>query len=133
MTNLNEYNIPLNKIMVFGSNSAGRHGKGAALFAKQHRGAIYGQGFGRQGMSFAIPTKDRNIETLPLDIIANYVRLFVEEARMNPELEYYVTPIGCGLAGYKYSQIAPFFKDVPPNVELNEYFKKELHDASSNS
>lgn len=128
-----EYNVPLNKIMVFGSNSSGRHGKGAALFARQHKGAIYGQGFGEQGQSYAIPTKDANLVTMPLDIIANYVRLFIEDAKANPELEYYVTPIGCGLAGYKYSEIAPFFKDVPSNVELNKYFKKELNGTSSNS
>lgn len=123
---------PPHKIFVFGSNLAGRHGKGAALFAKQYRGAIYGQGFGEQGQSYAIPTKDANLRVLPVDIIANYVKLFIEDARVNTEIEYYVTPIGCGLAGYKYSEIAPFFKDVPENVELNEYFKKELNDASSN-
>lgn len=114
------------KIFVFGSNLAGRHGKGAALWAVQNRGAKYGQGFGLQGQSFAIPTKDANIRTLPLDIIGSYVMLFLEEARSNLELEYEVTPIGCGLAGYLPYQIAPMFKDSPPNVELPQVFKQVL-------
>ena len=58
-------------IFVFGSNLAGRHGKGAALYAKKHHGAIYGQGYGLQGRSFAIPTKDYNLKTLPLWCIKN--------------------------------------------------------------
>lgn len=116
------------KIFVFGSNLAGRHGKGAALWAVQNRGARYGQGFGQQGQSFAIPTKGRGnpLPRLSLDIIRNYVRLFIEEANSNPELEYELTPIGCGLAGYSPEQIAPMFKDSPPNVELPEVFIKVL-------
>jgi len=55
-----------NKIFVFGSNLAGRHGKGAALHARKHYGAIYGQGWGRQGNSYAIPTKDSKLKTVPL-------------------------------------------------------------------
>ena len=52
-------------IFVFGSNLAGRHGKGAALFARQERGAIYGVGQGRTGNAYAIPTKDERLRTLP--------------------------------------------------------------------
>lgn len=110
------------KIFVFGSNLSGRHGKGAALWALKNRGAVYGQGFGEQGQSYAIPTKDVNIRTLPIDIIGSYVRMFIEDAKMNPELEYQLTPIGCGLAGYKPKQIAPMFKDAPSNVELPQEF-----------
>ena len=119
------YDAP-GKIFVFGSNLAGRHGKGAALFAKLYRGAIYGQGFGLQGQSYAIPTKDANLRRLPIDIIAQYVRMFIEDARLNPELDFYVTPIGCGLAGNKPEIIAPLFKDVSENVELNQVFKELL-------
>lgn len=122
------YNSDPSKIFVFGSNLAGRHGKGAALWAVKNRGAKYGQGFGEQGNSFAIPTKDTNVKTLPLDIIANYVRLFVEEARLNPEVQYELTPIGCGLAGYKPEQIAPMFKDAPSNVALPQVFINVLKD-----
>lgn len=109
-----------NRIFVFGSNLAGRHGKGAALFARQNRGAIYGQGKGLQGQSYAIPTKDKNISTLPLTEISIYVSEFVIFAQSRPDLEFEVTKIGCGLAGYSEAQIAPLFINVPKNVFLPE-------------
>ncbi len=108
------------KIFVFGSNMAGRHGKGAALFAFQKRGALYGQGYGLQGNSFAIPTKDERIRTLPLPYIRIWVDLFIEFAREHPELEFEVTRIGCGLAGYTDKDIAPMFRNAPINCELPE-------------
>jgi hypothetical protein len=113
-------------VFVFGSNLAGRHGKGAALWARQHRGAIYGQGFGRQGNSYAIPTKGKRIETLPLHVIREYVESFLWEAHHRPGEQYQLTPIGCGLAGYTPEQIAPMFKDAPPNVLLPDEFKAVL-------
>lgn len=100
-------------VFVFGSNLAGRHGKGAALWARQHRGAIYGRGEGYQGNSYAIPTKDANLRTLPLDDICNSVVSFLEFALSHPELTFQLTPIGCGLAGYSPRDIAPMF-DLPP-------------------
>ncbi len=109
-------------IFVFGSNIEGRHGKGAALYARQVHGAIYGKGFGRQGTSFAIPTRKWSLEsgmrTLPLDHIAHFVKLFLEYAAAHPELQFAVTPIGCGLAGYKNWQIAPMFRHAPANCTL---------------
>lgn len=105
-------------IFVFGSNLAGRHGKGAALYARQHHGAIYGQGIGRQGNSYAIPTKDYYLNTLPLEEIERYVRYFLIYAEQHPELTFQVTRIGCGLAGYSNHQIAPFFKDAPSSCIL---------------
>ncbi len=105
-------------IFVFGSNEAGRHGAGAALFARKDRGAIYGQGVGLQGCSYAIPTKDRNIRTLALPKIEEYVKQFVAFARQHLELTFEVTRIGCGLAGYTDSQIAPMFEDAPDNCHL---------------
>lgn len=106
-------------IFVFGSNLAGRHGAGAALYAKIHHGAVYGQGRGRQGESYAIPTKDANINTLPLVEIKREVDLFLEYARNHPEERFFVTRIGCGLAGYENEQIAPMFRDSPPNCILD--------------
>lgn len=105
------------EIFVFGSNLAGRHGKGAALAARQHHGAIYGQGFGLQGNSFAIPTKDINLKTLPLNIISTYVDAFIRFAQIRHDLEFQLTAIGCGLAGYKPQDIAPMFKSAPANVK----------------
>lgn len=110
-------------IFVFGSNLAGRHGAGAALHAYQHYGAIYGQGQGRQGESYAIPTKDQKIRTLPLNQIKVYVNDFKNYAAAHPELEFNVTRIGCGLAGYEDKDIAPMFKDAPSNCILPEGWK----------
>lgn len=114
----------MNKIFVFGSNLAGRHGKGAALFAVQERGAIYGNGSGRQGNSYAIPTKDRQLRTLPLETIKVFVVAFLGCAIAHPNLTFQVTRIGCGLAGYADSDIAPMFADAPTNCELPEGWRK---------
>ena len=113
------------RIFVFGSNLAGRHGKGAALFAKEHHGAIYGQGYGRQGNSFAIPTKGYKLEVLSLETIKNYCGFFLEYARQYGELEFDLTPIGCGLAGYKQEQIRPFFENKPKNVHFTKEWYEE--------
>lgn len=107
-------------IFVFGSNLAGRHGKGAAKYAVEHCGAVYGQCIGLQGSSYAIPTKDRMLYPLPLDTIAAYIGQFKQFAFEHPEYEFQVTRIGCGLAGYGDQDIAPLFKDAPQNCHLPE-------------
>jgi hypothetical protein len=121
-TSTSESPVSTDAVFVFGSNLAGRHGKGAALYARQHRGAIYGQGEGLQGRSYAITTKDAAIRTLPLDAIASHVARFVEFARANPQLRFEVTAIGCGVAGYVPAQIAPLFKGAPANCTLPAEF-----------
>lgn len=106
-------------VFVFGSNLAGRHGKGAALEARQKWGAVYGCGEGRQGASYAIPTKDEALRTLPLDRIAAHVESFLEHSRRCSADSFIVTAIGCGLAGYMPCHIAPMFADAPENVFLS--------------
>lgn len=110
--------IIMPNIFVFGSNLAGRHGKGAALYAKQHHGAIYGQGVGLQGNSYAIPTKDQQLRTLPISKIYWYVLGFLLFAKDHPELTFNITRIGCGLAGYKDHHIKPLFSTAPANCIL---------------
>jgi len=116
----------IDPVFVFGSNLAGRHGKGAALWARQHRGAIYGQGAGPQGNAYAIPTKDHQLRVLPLDVIRGYVREFLDYAHRHPDLRFELTPIGCGLAGYRPDQIAPMFANAPANVILPDAFRAVL-------
>ena len=94
-----------NEIFVFGSNEAGIHGGGAAKTAQEKFGAIYGVPFGLMGQSFAIPTKDTRIETLPLSDILNYLVSFIKFTIDNPQLKFYLTKIGCGLAGYTTNNI----------------------------
>lgn len=105
-------------IFVFGSNLAGRHGKGAALTARRDFGAVYGQGVGRTGYAYAIPTKDAALRSLPLSSIAEYVQAFIRYADENPGVIFQVTRIGCGLAGYTDAQISPMFRGAPGNCVL---------------
>ena len=105
-------------IFVFGSNLAGRHGKGAALTARTYHGAVYGVGKGRTGSSYAIPTKDGKLQSLPLSRIKGFVDDFLQYARDNPDLTFEVTRVGCGLAGYKDREIAPMFAAAPSNCIL---------------
>lgn len=107
-------------VFVFGSNLAGRHGRGAAKHALERHGAIFGQGLGRQGMSYAIPTKGATLITLGLYIIRKHVRDFVAYAEAHSDTPFYVTRVGCGLAGYTDAQMAPTFFGCPPNVTLPE-------------
>lgn len=104
-------------IFVFGSNLAGRHGKGAALTARREHGAIYGQGEGRQGNSYAIPTKDAKLQPLPLHEIAVHVSRFFLYAYGRPE-EFTVTAVGTGLAGYSHEEMAGLFRGAPANCYL---------------
>ncbi len=108
----------MQKIFVFGSNLSGIHGAGAAACALKEHGAVWGMGQGHHGNSYAIPTKDEEIKTLPLKRIERYVRLFISYAKDNPDLEFQVTRIGCGLAGYVDTQIAPMFRGAPPNCDM---------------
>lgn len=105
-------------IFVFGSNLAGRHGKGAAKTARNKFGAIYGKGVGRQGNSYAIPTKDSKLQTLSLVDIYFYVRDFVDYAKNNLDEEFFVTRVGCGLAGYQDKDIYPMFVGATSNCKL---------------
>lgn len=116
------------RIFVFGSNLAGRHGKGAALHARKQCGAIYGKGVGRQGQSYAIPTKDANLQTLPLITVASYISDFINYAINNPDLRFEVTRVGCGLAGYKDQHIAPLFRNAPSNCKMPEGWRKRFFD-----
>lgn len=93
-----------NEIFVFGSNLQGMHGGGAAYIAYRKFGAIWGQGIGLQGQSYGIQTMQGGVDT-----ISPYVDEFIQFAKQHPELIFLVTRIGCGIAGFTDSQIAPLF------------------------
>lgn len=115
-------------VFVFGSNEGGCHGCGTALWAKQRRRAIQGVGSGIQGNSYAIPTKDENFRVLSLERIRVYIECFLKYAASHGGgRQYWVSPIGCGNAGYSPEDIAPMFADRPPNVHLNEQFMEALN------
>lgn len=110
--------IPNGAIYVFGSNESGIHGSGTARTAREEYGAVMGNGWGLQGKCFAIPTKDWDINTLDLDDIYAYVQRFIAFANSRPKMTFYVTKIGCGLAGLKEEDIKPMFDNSPENVIL---------------
>lgn len=114
-----------NQIFVFGSNYAGRHGKGAAKLARQKFGAVDGQGLGLMGRSYGIATKGQRLEVLPLQAIETQIDRLLDFARARPELEFLVTKIGCGLAGYSTEEIRACFvgKRVPDNIALPAEFQ----------
>ncbi|EHU1357117.1 hypothetical protein OFN07_02110 [Acinetobacter baumannii] len=115
--------LPEDTVFVFGSNMAGQHGNGAARVASQHFGAVEGVGRGWAGQSFAIPTLNEHIQQMPLSQIEHYVEDFKVYAKNHPKMKYFVTALGCGIAGYKVSEIAPLFKGIHHNVIFPESFK----------
>ena len=119
-------NVPKGYIFVFGSNLAGRHGLGAALTAAKYFGAVRGVGLGRTGNAYAIATKGRNLEPLPLFEIETYAKDFVKHANDNPGTNFFLTRIGCGLRGLKDAQVAPLFKGIGDNVLAPEAWRPYL-------
>lgn len=107
------------EVFVFGSNLAGIHAGGAARTAVERFGAIMGQGVGMQGQSYAIPTMQGGVET-----IKPYVDDFIALAREWDQTTFYVTRIGCGIAGFTDEEIAPLFADALGlyNVRLPKSF-----------
>ena len=107
------------EVFVFGSNLAGHHAGGAARTSLHKFGAVWGQGVGLQGQSYAIPTMQGGVET-----IKPYVDEFIEFAKARPDLKFYVTRIGCGIAGFRDEEIAPLFHKALQisNIYLPETF-----------
>lgn len=144
-------NSKLPMCMVFGSNEAGIHGAGAAKYAEKHHAARHGCGFGycsksevigmdfREKVarvelvahSFAVPTKDYNIETLPLARVGEYVGLLLDFATVRQDLDFQITQIGCGLAGFTPKQIAPmFYGKYLDNLYFDEAWKAYLPESA---
>ena len=109
------------EVFVFGSNLQGQHLGGAARVAYKSFGAEWGNGVGLQGQSYAIPTMQGGVDT-----IKPYTDEFILFAKEHPELLFYVTPIGCGIAGFTEEEIAPLFKHAVgiSNIRLPESFVK---------
>lgn len=118
-----------NEIFVFGSNLNGIHGGGAAAVAMREFGAVWGQGIGLQGQSYAIPTMQGGVET-----IKPYVDEFIEFAKNNSHYIFLVTRIGRGIAGFHDADIAPLFKVAlsVENILLPRSFVRILKDESAN-
>ncbi len=105
-------------IWVFGSNLAGRHGDGAAKVARVNFRADYGTGRGPTGQAYAIPTKDKQLKVIALRDIETSIADFIQYANLYPEKQFFVTRVGCGLAGYSDDEIGPLFTAAPANCSL---------------
>lgn len=114
------------EVFVFGSNRAGRHGRGAAAEAVRRYGARYGVGEGLVGQSYALPTKGERLEVLDLGQIGVHVGRFLALAARRTDLRFFVTEVGCGLAGYEPPEVAPLFEGSPENVVLPARFVDAL-------
>lgn len=108
------------EVFVFGSNANGLHGGGAARIAHERFGAVWGEGHGHHGQSYAIDTMSG------LEVLAAEARTFVAYASKHPELTFLLTPVGCGIAGYSPEQVAPLFASLPENVTVPETFTRHL-------
>lgn len=118
----------MKEIFVFGSNLSGIHGAGSAKQAYMYHGAVRGQGEGLQGDSYALPTKGINITFMSLVNVAFHVRNFLSFVRMHPELQFKVTRVGCGLAGFTDAEIAPMFVHAPDNCMFDTAWQPIFRD-----
>lgn len=105
-------------IFVFGSNLLGIHGAGAALYAKNYRGAHYSVPEGFLGTSYALPTKKTPSLKMDLNDLKHHVNNFIQFAYDNPNLKFQVTRVGCGLSGFNDKDVIPLFKEAPSNCYL---------------
>ena len=131
-------NLAPNQVFVFGSNTQGKHGKGAALTAKNKFGAIYGQAEGPQGQSYAIITKDLTKNTHPSrtpEQIKEQVHNLYEYARENPDKEFLVAYSGKGtnLNAYSNQEMADMFgsEPIPNNIVFEQEFNKLIPTEST--
>ena len=122
--------LPDHEIFVFGSNTAGRHGAGAAKTAYLHYGAKYGVAEGLCNQSYAIPTREwlgpRNLKTLELSLVVANIQRFVQFTQTSYK-HFYVTAVGCGFAGFRVSDIAPHFSGAMNcrfPIEFKPYLEK---------
>jgi len=109
-----------NEIFVFGSNTEGRHGKGAAKQAMTF-GAVYSNPEGIQGNTYAVVTKDLTTRSLyPLELIAQGVNKLYKYAEEHTDKVFLITKLGCGLGGHSIQDIGGIFKSIttPDNVVL---------------
>lgn len=104
------------EVFVFGSNKRGIHGAGAARDAWMRYGAIRGIGEGRMGSSYALPTCSEPCVALPMAELVEHVERFLAYARRHPKTRFFLTRVGCGIAGFTDAEVAPLFAEAPANV-----------------
>ena len=113
-----------NDIFVFGSNTLGIHGKGAAKTAKRWFGARHGVGEGLIGNSYALPTLyAEQVGQLILtkrtdDDLYESMCIFYNCADDHPGLLFWLTRVGCGLASYEEAYMIELFSSIPTPTNI---------------
>jgi len=127
-------------VLVFGSNTQGRHGKGIAKLALSDFHAIYGQAKGMQGRSYAIITKDLTKSEHPsisVQYIIEQIKNLYLFAIERPEWNFYVPYSGTGenLNSYTPQQLAAMFAQypIPDNIVFEETFAQLIREIKTNS
>ena len=113
-----------NEVFVFGSNMAGNHAGGAARTAVEKFGAVMGQAEGLQGQSYAIPTLDKDMNKVTPEQLQASLERLAEYARVNSSTTFYLTKIGCGIAGFTEEEVIRLLNnvDMPGNIVIPEDF-----------
>lgn len=106
------------RVFVFGSNLLGIHAGGAAAYAQRELGAKHGRGEGPMGRAYALPTCSRPGLPMSIESVGEAVENFIAYAILSPSTRFFVSEVGCGIAGFKPEQIAPLFADSPSNCDL---------------
>jgi len=116
-----------NQIFIFGSNGLGKHIGGAARQAFEKFGAQMGVSEGWCGQAYAFPTLNKHFQKCSMrQLRASRDRLF-KVCEQNPEYEFLLTKIGCGIAGFKDAEIKPLFDVHPINLTMPiEWQEKEI-------
>lgn len=116
------------QIFVFGSNTLGYHTGGASGTARKKFGAVWGQAEGLQGQSYAIPV-DFGKDVRKDNEVKDAVDRFITFAKEHTDLFFFITRVGCGIAGYHDEEMAQFFKDALElkNVSLPKSFVDALN------
>ena len=69
------------------------------------------------GRSFAIPTKDEFIKSIPFGFLDIYVGAFCAYAKLNPHLNFFVTRVGCGLTGNPDKDMAKLIRRIATEMQ----------------
>ncbi len=102
--------LPPGHIFVFGSNASGQHGGGAAAVAARDFGAEWGVGEGLTGQTYALPTMEG------AEAFEGAAARFVAFAAGRPDLTFWLTKVGCGIAGHQEDHVKVWFAKTSPNV-----------------
>lgn len=117
-------------VFVFGSNTDGRHGAGAALYARNFCGAKNGIGEGMASpTSYALPTVGHTLSRMSFETLKGHIAKFLQFASEHDELQFKVTRVGCERAGFSDAQVAPLFLNAPGNCLFDTGWARALPDA----